>query len=74
MDTAPLEVPARIPSRIPTRIPTPAMPAAVPATVVMPQGTPFTQIERTAGDGARVVLRGEGLSEARKAAFELAAI
>lgn len=45
----------------------------IPATIVMPQGTPFTKIERTAGYGARVVLRGEGLSEARKAAFEIAA-
>ena len=31
----------------------------IPATIVMPQGTPFTKIERTAGYGARVVLRGE---------------
>jgi threonine dehydratase len=45
----------------------------IPATIVMPQGTPFTKIERTAGYGARVVLRGDSLSEARKAAFEVAA-
>jgi len=45
----------------------------IPATIVMPQGTPFTKIERTAGYGARVVLRGESLSEARQAAFEIAA-
>jgi len=45
----------------------------IPATIVMPQGTPFTKIERTAGYGARVVLRGENLTEARTAAFELAA-
>jgi threonine dehydratase len=45
----------------------------IPATIVMPQGTPFTKIERTAAYGARVLLRGEGLSEARKAAFEIAA-
>src|SRR5579859_1929705 len=45
----------------------------IPATIVMPQGTPFTKIERTAGYGARVVLRGDSLSEARKAAFEIAA-
>ena len=44
----------------------------IPATIVMPQGTPFTKIERTAGYGARVVLRGDSLSEARKAAFEIA--
>jgi len=45
----------------------------IPATIVMPQGTPFTKIERTAGYGARVVLRGDSLGEARKAAFEIAA-
>jgi threonine dehydratase len=45
----------------------------IPATIVMPQGTPFTKIERTAGYGARVVLRGDSLSEARKAAYEIAA-
>src|SRR6201987_1449329 len=33
----------------------------IPATIIMPQGTPFTKIERTAGYGARVVLRGDGL-------------
>src|SRR5579859_5678939 len=45
----------------------------IPATIVMPQGTPFTKIERTAAYGARVTLRGDSLSEARKAAFEIAA-
>jgi len=45
----------------------------IPATIVMPQGTPFTKIERTAAYGARVMLRGENLTEARKAAFEIAA-
>jgi threonine dehydratase len=45
----------------------------IPATIVMPVDTPFTKIERTAAYGARVTLRGTGLSEARKAAFEMAA-
>ena len=44
----------------------------IPATIVMPEGTPFTKIERTEGHGARVVLRGAGLSEARIAADEIA--
>ncbi len=44
----------------------------IPATIVMPEGTPFTKIERTEGHGARVVLRGAGLSEARVAADEIA--
>jgi threonine dehydratase len=45
----------------------------IPATIVMPAGTPFTKVERTAQHGARVVLRGEGLGEARQAAQEIAA-
>jgi len=39
----------------------------------MPQGTPFTKVERTEAHGARVVLRGEGLGEARQAAQSIAA-
>ena len=45
----------------------------IPTTIVMPEGTPFTKIERTEGHGARVVLRGAGLGEAREAAAEMAA-
>jgi threonine dehydratase len=45
----------------------------IPATIVMPEGTPFTKVERTEAHGARVVLRGEGLTEARQAAQEIAA-
>ncbi|MBX6366415.1 MAG: threonine ammonia-lyase [Rhodospirillales bacterium] len=45
----------------------------IPATIVMPEGTPFTKVERTEAYGARVVLRGEGLVEARRAAEEIAA-
>ena len=45
----------------------------IPVTIVMPEGTPFTKIERTEAYGATVVLRGAGLSEAKQAAAELAA-
>ena len=45
----------------------------IPATIVMPEATPFTKVERTERYGARVVLRGEGLGEARRAAQEIAA-
>src|SRR6267143_660038 len=44
----------------------------IPATIVMPEGTPFIKIERTAAHGARVVLSGAGLTEARRAAEEIA--
>jgi len=44
----------------------------VPATIVMPTGTPFTKIDRTEALGARVVLRGDSLADARRAADELA--
>ncbi len=45
----------------------------IPATIVMPEGTPFTKVERTAAHGANVVLRGAGLSEAHREAAALAA-
>jgi threonine dehydratase len=45
----------------------------IPATIVMPEGTPFTKVERTEAHGATVVLRGEGLGEARRAADIIAA-
>ena len=44
----------------------------IPATIVMPSGTPFTKIDRTEALGARVMLRGDGLVEARQAADDLA--
>ena len=44
----------------------------IPATIVMPAATPFTKIDRTEALGARVVLRGESLVEAREAADRLA--
>ena len=48
------------------RLPRPA--ARVPATIVMPEGTPFTKIERTEALGAAVVLKGDSLATAREAA------
>ena len=45
---------------------------AIPATIVMPAGTPFTKIDRTEALGAKVVLRGDSLVDARRAADELA--
>src|SRR5579859_5406162 len=45
----------------------------IPATIVMPEGTPFTKIARTEAQGARIVLKGAGLAEARAAANALAA-
>lgn len=41
----------------------------IPALVVMPVGTPFVKIERTAAWGARVDLEGEDFAEAEQAAF-----
>ena len=45
----------------------------IPATIVMPEGTPFTKIDRTEALGAKVMLKGAGLVEARRAADTLAA-
>jgi len=44
----------------------------IPATIVMPAETPFTKVERTEACGARVLLRGAGLAEARLAADAIA--
>jgi threonine dehydratase len=44
----------------------------IPATIVMPQGTPFTKIDRTEALGATVLLKGAGLTDARRAADALA--
>src|SRR5438093_97916 len=44
----------------------------IPATIVMPVGTPFTKIDRTEALGAKVVLKGQGLVDARRAADALA--
>ena len=44
----------------------------IPATIVMPQGTPFNKVKHTKGYGARVILFGETLSQARDKAFEIA--
>src|SRR5579862_9132024 len=44
----------------------------IPATIVMPGGTPFTKIDRTEALGARVVLKGQTLTDARRGADALA--
>jgi threonine dehydratase len=44
----------------------------IPATIVMPADTPFTKVEHTEAYGARVLLRGASLAEARLAADALA--
>jgi threonine dehydratase len=44
----------------------------IPATIVMPEGTPFTKIDRTESLGATVVLQGDSLVAAREAADALA--
>lgn len=44
----------------------------IPATIVMPQGTPFTKIDRTEAYGATVVLEGTTLSAASAAADQFA--
>ena len=45
----------------------------IPATIVMPEDTPFTKIERTEHYGARIVLAGTSLAAARRRAVEIAA-
>lgn len=44
----------------------------LPATIVMPKGTPFTKIVRTQGFGARVILEGESVSDAKPIADRIA--
>ena len=46
---------------------------AIPTTIVMPEGTPFTKIDRTQALGATVVIEGDSLVAARRAADALAA-
>jgi threonine dehydratase len=41
----------------------------IPATITMPEGTPFTKVAHTEALGAKVVLSGDGLAEAREAAL-----
>ncbi|MCR9256162.1 MAG: threonine ammonia-lyase [Alphaproteobacteria bacterium] len=45
----------------------------IPATIVMPEGTPFTKIERTRSHGAKIVLTGETLQECKPETERLAA-
>ncbi|MBC8337200.1 MAG: threonine ammonia-lyase [Rhodospirillales bacterium] len=42
----------------------------IPATIYMPEGTPFTKVGRTEALGAKVVLSGSGLAEARETAMQ----
>ena len=44
----------------------------VPVTIVMPQATPYVKVAATRGYGARVVLHGEILGEAREEAMRIA--
>ena len=44
----------------------------IPATIVMPKATPFTKIDRTEALGAAVLLKGDGLAAARRAAEAIA--
>lgn len=44
----------------------------IAATIVMPKGAPFTKIARTQGSGARVVLEGDSVSDAKPYADEIA--
>jgi threonine dehydratase len=44
----------------------------IPATIVMPEGTPFTKVERTEAYGARVLLQGKTLAESRSFARAVA--
>ena len=43
----------------------------IPATIVMPEGTPFTKIERTRHLGARVLVEGDGFDSAGAFAREM---
>ncbi len=45
----------------------------IPATIVMPETTPFTKVERTRAHGAHIVLAGETLAESQTTAEEIIA-
>ncbi|WP_342642199.1 threonine ammonia-lyase [Rhodoligotrophos ferricapiens] len=45
----------------------------IPATIVMPETTPFTKVERTRAHGATIVLSGETLAESQERAMEIIA-
>ena len=44
----------------------------IAATIIMPKGTPFWKIALTRGSGARVVLEGDSVSDAKPYADEIA--
>src|SRR6201998_3853690 len=45
----------------------------IPTTIVMPEGTPFNKVERTASFGARILIQGESIDSAAVFARDLAA-
>jgi threonine dehydratase len=45
----------------------------IPSTIVMPEGTPFNKVERTASFGARILIQGESIDSAAVFARDLAA-
>jgi len=45
----------------------------IPATIVMPEGTPFNKVERTASFGARVLIHGDSIDAAAVFARDMAA-
>lgn len=45
----------------------------IPSTIVMPEGTPFNKIKRTADFGAEIVLHGNGFDESVQFTLDLAA-
>ena len=49
-----------------------ALRLGIPATIVMPKGTPFTKVERTAGFGAKVELQGDTIDAAAVYARQVA--
>ena len=44
----------------------------IPSTIVMPEGTPFNKVERTAGFGARVLIHGDSIDSAAVYARDMA--
>jgi threonine dehydratase len=45
----------------------------IPSTIVMPEGTPFNKVERTASFGARVLIQGDSIDSAAVFARDMAA-
>ncbi|MBQ2262566.1 MAG: threonine ammonia-lyase [Loktanella sp.] len=45
----------------------------IPSTIVMPEGTPFNKVQRTADLGAEVVIHGKGFDDSVQFTFDMAA-